>query len=302
MPDVWGILASDIHLQARPPVARSGEPDWFAAMAHPLAQIRDLADEHGCPVVYAGDIFDRWNAPPEVINFALERLPHGYAIPGQHDLPHHSYPDIKRSAYWTLVEAGQLENLVPGVPLVAGHLALHGWPWGHAIEPPRGPSAAGLLQVAVVHAYVWTKGTGYPGAPQTARLGAYRKALAGYDVAVFGDNHKGFIATPPGPWVCNCGGLMRRKTDERDYRPGVGLILSDGTVKRHYLDTEGEAFLEITVSEEFVERLLDVRKFVKELEGLGVSDALDFKSAINRFLKAHAVPERVVEIILEAAE
>ena len=35
-PQVLAILCSDLHLQMKPPVARSAEPDWFAAMRRPL--------------------------------------------------------------------------------------------------------------------------------------------------------------------------------------------------------------------------------------------------------------------------
>ena len=54
-------------------------------MQRSLEQIRDLQKEFDCPVICAGDIFDKWNSPPELINFAYDNLPEIYAIPGQHD-------------------------------------------------------------------------------------------------------------------------------------------------------------------------------------------------------------------------
>lgn len=303
MPNVRGILVSDIHLQARAPIARSPEPDWFEAMARPLAEIEALAEEHDAPVVYAGDIFDRWNSSAEVINFALERLPRGFAVPGQHDLPHHNYDDIKRSAYWTLVEADHITNLEPGDPTPAGELTLYGWPWGFDARPPGPPLPGTELTVAVVHRYVWTRGTGYPGAPDTARVGAYHREFGRYDVAAFGDNHIGFISNwKDGGVVCNCGGLMRRKTDEREYRPGVGLLLNDGTVERHYLDTSQDEFIRATEAEEMVEQLLDMGGFLKSLRDLGVNEALDFTVAVRRFLHENPTADRVAEIILSAIE
>ena len=47
-----------------------------------------------------------------LISFAIRELPSCYAIPGQHDLPNHSYTDIQRSAYWVLVEAGIIKKIV----------------------------------------------------------------------------------------------------------------------------------------------------------------------------------------------
>lgn len=297
LPDVRAILVSDLHLQARPPVARSTEPDWFAAMARPLNEIANLAADHGCPVLYAGDIFDRWNAGPEVINFALKYLPEGYAIPGQHDLPNHNYDDIRKSAYWTLVAAGHIENIRAGKWVHVDDMYIHGFPWGY--NPTPVGREVGIMQVAIVHKFIWTADTGYTGAPKDEHLGTYKGSLAGYDVVAFGDNHKGFIRRlGNGPWVCNCGGLMRRKTDERDYRPGVGLLMGDGSVQRHYLDTTQDAFIELTAAAETVDRLLDMTEFVEGLRGLGANDALDFDASVRRFLTNNEVPDRVREIIL----
>ena len=101
--NIIAIFAADLHLSLKAPIWRSTEQDWFEAMLRPLVELRTLATLHNCPIVYAGDIFDKWNSPPELINFAIEHLPKGHAIPGQHDLPLHNYEDIRKSAYWTLV-------------------------------------------------------------------------------------------------------------------------------------------------------------------------------------------------------
>jgi len=302
---VRAILVSDIHLQAKPPVARSAEPDWFAAMARPLTEVADLAEQHDCPVFYAGDIFDRWDARPEIVNFALAHLPDGYAIPGQHDLPYHDYQEIKRSAYWTLVEAAKLVNLVPaeltqgGASILAWpDLIVYGFPWGHQPEPIK--PIKGTIQLAIVHGFIWQKGTGYPGASVEAKVGAYRERLQGYTAAAFGDNHKGFLADAGGVAVCNCGGLMRRHTDERDYQPGVGLLHADGSITRHYLDTTEDQFIETTEAEEVVEQVLDMSAFVTGLRELGADDALDFLLAVERFLQGNEVSDRAQEIILAA--
>jgi len=313
MPNVRAILVADVHLQTRAPVARAAEPDWFAAMARPLAELQELQALHkGAPIIYAGDIFDRWNAGPELINFALQHLPFGYAVPGQHDLPNHNYDEIGRSAYWTLVEAGRIENLLPNDihNIASWGMVLTGYPWGYPVHPeklveerrtsnlPDGPTS-----VAVVHRMIWQKGTGYPGAPVDRMVGGYRAGLAGYDVAVFGDNHKGFITKiKGGPVVCNCGGFMRRHADEGAYRPGVGLLYADGTVARHYLDITKDHFAAATEAEETVAQILDITAFMEELQALGVNDALDFTATLKRFIADNKTPRRVADIILRACE
>lgn len=313
MPAVLALLVSDVHLQARPPIARSAEPDWFEAMARPLDEISVLAQQYQCPVLYAGDIFDRWCAGPEVIAFALRNLPKGYAIPGQHDLPNHNYAEVHRSAYGVMVEAGHLTDVPPGETFYINNgLSVTGWPWGYPPTPlaPERKSKTNPIAVALVHQYLWMRGFGYPGAPETARLshkarGGLVAALQGYNVVVFGDNHQGFIAPPRVAgdlWVINCGGLMRRKTDEIDYRPGIGLLLADGTVQRHYLNIAGEKITARTAAEEAVAEALNVGAFVEELRGLGAGDALDFTGAMKKFFTANNTPVGVRNVILEAME
>ena len=282
-------------------MARSAEPDWFAAMQRPLDEIAALAEHHGCPpILYAGDIFDRWNAGPEIIHFALRHLPHGWAVPGQHDLPNHNYDELHRSAYGVLVEADLLTNIPPGVRMhIGGGVAVTGFPWGF---PPKPIETDGdTCEVALIHKFVWIKGCGYPGAADEAFLSI--KNLRGYTVAVYGDNHKGFLVKPKtekDPWVLNCGGLMRRKIDERDYKPGIGLLMEDGSVTRHHLCTEGEKFTTLTAAEEAVAQTLNMSEFVDELKALGGGDALNFEATMKRFMDQNNTPPDVREVILEA--
>lgn len=301
------ILVSDLHIQSRAPIARAAEPDWFEAMARPLSEIRRLQESHDVPIFYAGDIFDRWNSTPETINFAIEHLPPGFAVPGQHDLPNHSYDEIKRSAYWTLVQAGIITNLYPGVahegPELNG-MIVHGFPWGFRPGPdPHHKVGDKRLRLAIIHQFVWTSATGYPGAPAVNMAESCAKDLIGYDVAVFGDNHKGFIQRfDDGPTIVNCGGLMRRKTDEREYKPGVVLLREDGSVERHYLNTVRDKFIERSDAEEIVEKLIDVSAFVDGLRSLGANDTLDFLEALRRFVRDNKISDAVSQIIFRAAE
>lgn len=159
-----------------------------------LDQVRELACRTAAPVIYAGDIFDKWNSPPELINFALEQLPPGYAIPGQHDLPCHAYEDVHKSAYYTLCHSGHLIDLKPNEPveIVKNKVRLHGFPWGHTPYPCKNKKQD-WIDVAVVHDYCWIKNKGYQGAPEDKAMSKHLVRLMGYDLAVFGDNHIQFL-------------------------------------------------------------------------------------------------------------
>jgi hypothetical protein len=305
MRQVMAILCSDIHLQARAPVARAGELSWWEAMARPLREVAALQRQHRCPVLVAGDVFDRWNAPPEVINFAFQELPDGcIAIPGQHDLPHHALPDIRRSAYWTLVEAGRMGHLEPGVHHIHTPgdklLRVGAFPWGCPLQPVE--PKKDVVSLALVHRYCWKTGSGYTGAPETAKVGRHMRDLGGYDVAVFGDNHKGFLidVVQGGPVVLNCGGFMRRTSDELGYQPHIGLLYEDGEVERHALDCTQDVMQRTQAAEvAVVENAIDAGTFLAELEALGCS-RLDFEAALKHHMDANKTSARVRELVLGA--
>lgn len=304
-PTVESIHVSDPHFSHQPPVARSAEPDWYEAMARPWREIAKMQAEFSVgrdsrvPVVIAGDVFDRWNPPVELVNFVLKTLPpNAVAIPGQHDLPNHVYEDVRRSAYWTLVEAGKLVDLKPGEPLSFGSVRVHGFPWGHEVTPCE--DVGGLaLEVAVIHAMIWTRETGYPNAPEGSSLAGWKKRLLSYHVAHFGDNHKGFTWSKGGLTVHNGGTLLRRTRPERDYRPSVGLLMSDGSMRLWRLDCRKDAFLDEESLAKAVGGSLDVSEFMEELEALGDA-GVDFEAAVDRALAEGKVGKRARRIVLEA--
>jgi len=309
---VIAILLSDIHLSLNPPIWRSAEPDWLEAQARPLEEMRLLQDKYDCPVICAGDIFDRnkgiadgWNAPPELINYALMYLPNNmYAIPGQHDLPNHRYEDIHRSAYWTLVESYKIKNLSPdSTKRNTNNLKIFGFPPGYEIKSC--PVETKVINIAVIHDYVWIPGCSYPDAPDEKQLKKLNQNKSGekfygYDVVVYGDNHKGFTTFAGQTTIFNCGTLMRRKSDEIDYKPQVGLLLESGEVIPHYLDISKDKYLE-TMEEKEIDSELDMSEFFDELEKLGRT-ALDFKDAMMQFLHKGKTSNEAKQIILKAME
>lgn len=264
---------------------------------------------HGqASIVCSGDVFDRWNAPPEIINLALESLPVCYAVPGQHDLPLHSYRDRKKSAYWTLVEAGKIKDLVPfadGGPRLGYvcpyNVNLHGFPWGFDLCEAPEDKDLNPMHVAVVHRYCWKDGHTHPGAKPEDHVNAHRGSLEGFQVALFGDNHRGFasVAKPGHPHVINGGTFLKRKSDERDYKPFLGLVYADGTIGQHFLDTSKDEWSEVFQSSTSPENRLEAEQFLEELGALN-DQSFDFKEAVVHGSK-RMKPE-VRAIILQALE
>lgn len=294
------VLCSDLHLQERAPVARSAEPDWWAAMQRPIDEMKALAKKHKVPVVCAGDVFDHWKAPPQLINWALEHLPVMYAVPGQHDLPLHSYEDMDKSAYGTLVRFGKIIPIHYKKPLrVHPGLVLWGFPWNHKLHCCPLEKRDDEVRLAVIHAYCWQKNATYPGAKEEQRVGAYKQKLLGYHTAVFGDNHKPFLNTSGDCVVFNHGGFMRRKIDEVSHRPALGLLMEDGSVELHYQDTSKDLFIDRDEAKFEEGDEFEMTEFLKELGSLGGTE-LDFRDAVKHYLNTYEVSTGAQNIILKA--
>jgi hypothetical protein len=308
------ILCSDLHFSQTAPAARSAEPDWYAAQGRYIDQLTALQmrctppqDGWPLPIVVAGDIFDRWtpmHSPAELINFLIERLPDRmFAIPGQHDLPTHRYEERGRSPYATLAMANKIEDIVAGQPryipfapyngLDNPALVLHPFPWGHEITPYTGDKKSGEIHLAVVHSYIWTKNCSYPGAPEEKQAETYRPKLVGYDAAVFGDNHIGFML---GSRIINCGTFMRRKSDEKTYRPMVGILYDDRHIEPHYLDVSADLWLDDAPSRPEEDQAADTSGVIAALRQLG-SDALDFRAVLRQLMDQRNTGQRVRGVV-----
>lgn len=308
-----GILISDLHFSSVPPVFRHTEKDWLKTQAGYVKQVKKLANQDHSegvlspvlPIFCAGDVFDKWNAPAKLINWALEHLPFIYAVPGQHDLPYHNYANIKDSAYWTLVKTGRVYDVTPGHPVeVSGGtpIRVHGFPWGFPVKPLRDPHAM-ILELCLSHSFIWTATTGYPGAPLDQRLKPYKKKLRNYDVVHFGDNHKpvsfNLDKSIDTVTIFNPGGFVRRTADQLHHRPRVGILYSDGSVEPYYLDTSEdqtyENAVDIMKDPSRLEELLNVLRHVPE-------GSADFEGELKRSMDRHNVSSDVRKFVLQCLE
>ena len=314
MEDMLAILLSDIHYRHRAPIARSAELHWYDAMDRQMKQVRELQKRYDCPVVVAGDVFDdAWRptrCPPELTNFAIKTLPDRcYGVVGQHDLPNHRLEELHRSAFCTLMAAGKMQYLSPNIPVdleVAGGrvLRLHGFPWGTEVrQRPKEATGAFAIDVAVIHAYVWRQGTGYPGADQSRMSKAWRKRLGGYDVAHFGDNHVPLHTCKDGLTIFNPGSFFRNRIDEKEHKPHVGLLKSDGTVEPHYLDCSQDKFLEPSDLKSVISDATDgnFEEVVQMLSNMADS-AADFADAVRWAVDKINPSDRVKATVLASLE
>jgi len=328
-PKPIAVTVADLHLTLNRPACRNDE-DWMETQARYLTQVKllaktqrklahkillesgedseELLNNRPLPILCAGDVFDKSNAAPELINFALKHLPNQMiCVPGQHDLPNHRTDEMHRSGYGVLVEAGKIIHLGKDRPCHCPDEALlvYGFGWGQKIIPPDMPEyLKPPVTVALVHRFVWMEGYHYKPGLKTVDADHPRmlkKELKGYDVAVFGDNHRGFSWSSGGLLVYNCGGFIRRKSDEMEYVPSVGVLYDDGSIVRTPLNTDLDKFHLQPEKAEKVEH--DMKAFLEKLEKLG-EHGLNFREAVRRHAEdpSHNIPSPVREIILECLD
>lgn len=255
------------------------------------------------PLVIAGDLFHSWNAPPELINFALRWIGKDvptYAVPGNHDLPNHRYEDRRRSAYWTLACAGAVQTLVPGQPVEVGRdgLILYGYPEGYDPAPLLEPEPD-KTHLAVVHRYLWQDGMGYPGADQEHHVLSTVKLLRGYSAAVFGDNHQPFRGAGMNGTgdLLNCGTFIRRRSDERDLHPGVGVLYDDGSIEVVLTPCAEDEWVSLPELVQAIQGTgLDAEELVELLRDLG-DQVPRFRDAVQAYLRSNPVGPMVEEMI-----
>lgn len=285
------IFCSDWHIWGRPSLYRSVEPDWFAAMARPLRQIKRFQKLNGNPIVFvAGDIFDFYRPEPEVINWLIRNMPKNvWAIPGQHDLQNHVYDLIKKTGFWTLVEAGAINELTAeGIEFTLDDegktMKAFGKAWG--VEPPQnmGCGSADFI-VYLAHQYIYdTDATKYTDAPKEMNVKKLKETLRGVDVACFGDNHIPFTCKVGKTQVINSGTLLRRKVDERNHEIGFSVLYDDGTVERELFDVSKDQFAQITITKKDEEKHDKLAaELLQELEELDTM-TVDFEEELTRYI------------------
>jgi hypothetical protein len=97
------------------------------------------------------------------------------------------------------MEAGVITDLIPGkprvIPVKDTQVRLHGFPWGFSPTPNIYSRKAELVELAVIHKFIWNEDTGYPNAPEGGRVENIMSKLKGYDIIIAGDNHRTLVYT-----------------------------------------------------------------------------------------------------------
>lgn len=314
---IVALAAGDLHFSDKPPLLRSNEPSWFMTQRRVIKEIKKIATEFDVKaILYAGDIVHHWDDKASLVNFLMANLPHeeisSYAILGQHDLPNHNAGQVMRSAVWPLFQASQLHHpsyIYSDIEFEDGFqvgdencpIMLYGFDYGQKIKPLK-IKDPDVLDIALIHSYIWTGSHKYHGAPKEKYCSNYDECLKGYDVAIFGDNHYPFqYETKYGTKVLNCGTLMRRRSDELEYEPQVGLIHKSGKISIRKLDTSKDVYLTADEIKSRVQKAVDFSDLAEEFQDL-ITEKIEFLEFLERVAKNKKVSKGAKRVINEVIE
>lgn len=293
------VAISDIHFSHRPPLFRSKEPDWLEAQARAIYQPIDVCNKHQIPLLIAGDIFDKWTVPSELIHLVIrwfKSVKKGvYAIPGQHDLPNHEYNQRHRSAYGVLEVAEAIHSLAPtartNIELPAS-FELYGYPWGFLPDWQEGKSNR-VLRIALCHHYIWNyhdNTSKHKEASVNDSTVKMSDAFAAFDMAIFGDNHIPFrtVDGASRTTFVNCGKFITRKSDEVKHPPCFYIIQNDLSATSCSLDTSKDVYLEPDEIIKGLEQAIDISDFIEDM-GVAFDDTFDIKQQIADAARLHDI-------------
>lgn len=302
------IFCSDLHITGRVPSCRAETKDEFLdKFDKQWTQVMELGYDFKIPVFIVGDVMDRHNTPVDVINNVHLQYVDDiavFAIPGQHDLPMHNYDLKKDSSYHTMEKCGQFIDMNPYEIHRFDSFDLNVFPWGFPIKPPKKRAGIGL-QVAMIHAYCWKSGHCYhEDAPKEANIRKWHKELEGYDVAFFGDNHSHFKFKKNALTIFNCGTFMRRRIDEINYQPVIGVLGQSGVVYPYKLDCSADEFSDQHLGEHLNldNAIVEKTRLLVE-ETVSNMDSIDFESVLRKLTGEQSVlREPVQNLILHILE
>jgi len=293
------ILTADWHLREDQPQCRTD--DYWEAQEQAVDFVRELAGEYDCPVVIAGDVFDKWKRTHRLVSWAATHMPPDvYAIPGQHDLPFHRITEAPRMALNVLFDTGRVKPLYTVQTSAVGHpTRIYGFPYGVELGPCTDTGSG--PNIAVCHQLVWHKVKPWPGCEAGTAVKLLKK-MKGYDLVVTGDNHIPFtVKLKSGRRLVNPGSLMRMRADQADHKPRVYLwCAEDNSIEPVYLPIKKGVVIREHIDQK-EKREARMSSFVTRLSEQW-EVGLSFEDNLKKFYRENKTKKQVKSLIAEALE
>ena len=301
------IFTSDIHLSHKKPICRK-EKDWYEYQKDTLSWLSDLCEQEAVPLIVVGDLFDRPNHPPELINMAIDNMPYCYCTNGNHDLFGHNRELLHKSAYGTFIRSEKATELNKVLPLT-DKINLHPYHFGETSGTCN--KKDGSYNIALIHELVWETEP-FKDAPKQGNVEEVVKRFQGFDAIFCGDNHEKFMTEVDGVKVVNNGSLMRITAKQINYQPSVYILyddcsiesvdvpVDDDLISTEHLDSQKDIKNKI---DGFVKNLSEYEKRKLMLDEDGKPfNAYSFEERIQQAILINEIEVDVAEIIKEELE
>ena len=299
------ILTADLHLEETIPVSRTD--DYQAAQLRKLEFLQALRDRNGgCPILCAGDIFNKWKVSPWLAAWAYSHLPEGIiTTPGNHELPMHSIEEFEKSILHLMEMVRTDFKVLQNQAILANGLSILGIPFGQisAFDPEElEQRPEGKRYILLLHEQVWEgkkplwAGGAYSAREILADFGKY------FDLIVSGDNHESFVVEGEPNRIgeicllVNPGSMMRIRADQADFRPRCFL---------YYAETNEIVPVEFPIDEEVHNREHLNRKkehderitaYIERMRS-NWKGGLSFKDNLQAFFNANETPKKVRDLV-----
>lgn len=293
------LAVGDLHLRKTAPAMR--KDDFFWALSGKLDEILITADSAGCRhIVFPGDIFDRVDAPHDLVEFAIRKFSQWpmdfYFVFGQHDLRYHTLN--KHNSPLGVLIAGlgeKAHSLVPDIPVaIRNDILMYGCSWGEEIPkyllvPDDYPEDAD--KILVMHRPISDVPIPWDHPDFLLAEDLIKKTDA--DIFITGDNHAQFIYKDR---VINMGSVMRQTSAQIDHKPAVCMIEFDaGNISLQKIPLQiSKNVFDLEKIEEKQAKDEKIAAFVTGLQG---SFDPELKFVDNLRLAIKKAPKDVKEII-----
>ena len=287
---VDAIITSDWHLTDHNPVCRND--NYLETMIGKIKWISGLQQEHNCPVLHAGDLFNTWKSSPYLLATVMNILPDQfYTIPGNHDLPHHNIELLEKSGLAVLAEAGKIQLINNEWGNVVRDLKVYGASYGSKIPKILNIPVLMCHEMIYQQPEHWMKENG-------SQALAFLKKHKGYQLIITGHNHKPFTAQHEGRLLVNPGSLMRMSANQKDYKPRIYFWNKESnTIKIKYIPIDKNA-VQTVYLEKTKERDIRMESFINKLQS-SKEVGLSYEKNLERYLANNRVRTSVKDVIFE---
>ena len=225
-------VSADFHLRRDRPRVRIDE-DWIQSQKTNVKELLQKCVEYGVDkLILSGDIFDSSNQPPWVMDILPQAIievktegPYSleiHIIPGNHDLQHHQYANLKNSSIGNLM---RMKGII-----------------GHSVNE-RFENIDFLEEFGIVIVHRLIMPDGNESLARLAKAEIAADVIEAFPTAKYiltGDYHKHYMEEYEDVILFNPGCLNRQSADEKNYEVGFYIFNTEITHDYEFIKLESD--------------------------------------------------------------